>query len=229
MLSLELGLACCFLPFQTGSRRAGRGGSERVPADLLWKCPVKLTGSRSAAGSEDLRVSRYVYGFAISSSRGFFSLCLQNAVSQGCSKDPFPSELLYYWKLKCSIKTNSLIRKAVSTTDIFVWCFLYTHVSSSCLGSQEASEFPCCNARSRLFELTELGPAVEGGRAPFVAGTSASALRAWGRGRGSGFLPSLVIDGAQQPAGLLQRRTCDGSIPRRPCKTALILGEDILG
>lgn len=80
---------------------------------------------------------------------------MQKAVSEGCSEDPFPSELLYYWKLKCSIKTNCLIRKAVSTTDIFVWCFLYTHVSSSCLGSQE---FPCCNAQSRLFELTELRP-----------------------------------------------------------------------
>lgn len=58
----------------------------------------------------------------------FSSRCLQKAISEACSRAPFPSELLCYWKLKCSVKTNCLTRKAVSTTDIFVCCFLYTRV-----------------------------------------------------------------------------------------------------
>lgn len=98
MVSLGLGLVrVAFSPCKLARGRAGGRGSEHVPAELLLKCHVRPAGFCNVAGSGDLWAFFFfcsVYGFAISSPRGFFSPCLQEVGSAGCLRDPFPTELL---------------------------------------------------------------------------------------------------------------------------------------
>lgn len=159
MVSLGLGLVrVAFSPCKLARSRAGGCGSEHIPAELLLKCHVRPAGFCNVAGSGGLWAFFAVFMVLQLARRGDFSprVCRRLALP-AARRIPFPPSR--------SVKTNRLIRKAVSVTDIFVWFFLYTRGSHSCLGSQEASEFPCCNAQPCPHELTQLEPgSLAGGR-----------------------------------------------------------------